>query len=222
MTTASSLEGYVIVKQCGIVFGETFFKNSALDSLSAGISNMVDSFRFRSTEMTGQLALVENARRFAYEKMINEAKSRGANAIIAIDSDNTIGNNSIMYISLFGTAVKVISKEEKEEYDRKEKERKLFEQKEKERQENEKKEYQERMAKLMESDDMAMEKQFIQELQQEMSMKSISEIWEKTDLPSRYPEIDKYIKEQVKIENTYGYNLTESKRATIRKMLTER
>ena len=57
MTTASSLEGYVIVKQCGIVFGETFFKNSALDSLSAGISNMVDSFRLRSTEMTGQLLL---------------------------------------------------------------------------------------------------------------------------------------------------------------------
>ena len=221
MTTASSLEGYIIVKQCGIVFGETIFKNSALDSLSAGISNVVDSFRLKSTEMTGQLSLIENARRFAYNKMVSEAKSRGANAIIAIDSDNTIGANSIMYISLFGTAVKVISIEEKERYDQRQKEIKRIEQKEKERQEEENKAYQERMAKLLESDKDAIEKQFLQEIQTEMTMKSISEIWEKTSLSARYPEIDNYIKEQVKIEELYGYNLTQKKRNIIRKMLLE-
>lgn len=35
---------------------------------------------------------------------MREALDRGANAIIAIDSDNTIGDNTC-YLSLYGTAV---------------------------------------------------------------------------------------------------------------------
>ena len=54
--------------------------------------------------MKGQVGIIEEARKFAYVKMMKEAKDRGANAIIAIDSDNTIGE-SICYLSLYGTAV---------------------------------------------------------------------------------------------------------------------
>ena len=112
LSTANNLEGYVIVKQCGIVFGETVFKSSFLDSLGAGVSNMIDSLRFKETEMSGQVSLIENAREFAYKKMIAEAERRGANAIIAIDSDNTI-SDFVFYISLYGTAVYV----EKDRYE---------------------------------------------------------------------------------------------------------
>ena len=103
LTTAPSLEGYRIVRQCGIVFGETVFKHGALSTLGAALENI----GIGSRELTGSVSLIEEARQFAYNKMIAQAKSRGANAIIAIDSDNTIGAD-VMYLSLYGTAVEVV------------------------------------------------------------------------------------------------------------------
>ena len=111
LTTAPTLEGYHIVEQCGIVYGETVFRHGFTARLGAGLANLADSFSLRSKEMSGSVSLIESARAFAYEKMIAEAKQRGANAIIAIDTDNTIGDE-IMYLSLYGTAVKVVSEEE--------------------------------------------------------------------------------------------------------------
>ena len=43
--------------------------------------------------------------------MIEEAKWRGTNAIIAIESDNTFGGE-LMYLSLYGTAVQVVPEAE--------------------------------------------------------------------------------------------------------------
>ena len=77
LTTANNLEGYVVVKQYGLVFGETVFKNSALDQLGAGISNIIDSLRFKATEMAGQMDLIETARDYAYNKLIEAAKRKG-------------------------------------------------------------------------------------------------------------------------------------------------
>ncbi len=107
LTTAPSLEGYRIIRQCGIVFGETVFKHGAFSTLGAALDNI----GIGSRELTGSVSLIEEARKFAYCKMIKQAKQRGANAIIAIDSDNTIGND-VMYLSLYGTAVQVIPEAE--------------------------------------------------------------------------------------------------------------
>ena len=135
LTTANNLEGYVVVKQYGLVFGETVFKNSALDQLGAGISNIIDSLRFKATEMAGQMDLIETARDYAYNKLIEAAKRKGANAVIAIDSDNTIGMGNVMYISLYGTAVKVVTIEEFEEHKRTEEENRIKEEEKKKKQE---------------------------------------------------------------------------------------
>ena len=118
MSTTANLEGYRITEQKGLVFGETVFKHSFLSSLGAGISNAIDMLSLRSTEMSGSVGLIEEARKFAFSKMMDDARARGANAIIGIESDNTIGGD-IMYLSLYGTAVKVepIPKEEKKEKD---------------------------------------------------------------------------------------------------------
>ena len=102
LSTASVLEGYRVIKQCGVVFGETVFKHGAFSALGAAISNV----GFGSRELEGSVSLIEEARQFAYNKMIKAAADKGANAIIAIDSDNTIGAD-VMYLSLYGTAVLV-------------------------------------------------------------------------------------------------------------------
>lgn len=104
LTTAGTLEGYHITKQLGVVFGETVFKPSAGQQLTSAVGDMFRSLSFSAKEMSGQVSIIEEARKFAYTKMMRAAVKRGANAIIAIDSDNTIGE-IICYLSLYGTAV---------------------------------------------------------------------------------------------------------------------
>ncbi len=104
LSTASTLEGYRIKKQLGVVFGETVFKPSAGQAISSAFGDLFRSLSLSAKEMLGQVGIIEGARKFAYIKMMKEAENLGANAIIAIDSDNTIGE-SICYLSLFGTAV---------------------------------------------------------------------------------------------------------------------
>ena len=106
LTTANNLEGYHIIKQLGVVYGETVFKPSAGQQLASAVGDAFRKLSFSAKELSGQVANIVEARKFAYAKMMREAKDRGANAIIAIDSDNTIGE-SICYLSLYGTAVYV-------------------------------------------------------------------------------------------------------------------
>ncbi len=101
LTTASNLEGYKILKQLGVVYGETVLKASFLSSVGAALSNFKDSFSLSQREMSGTMSLINDAREFAYKKMISDAKNRGANAIIAIDSDNTIGGEYYVPLSLW-------------------------------------------------------------------------------------------------------------------------
>ena len=106
LSTASVLEGYKVKKQLGVVYGETVFKPSAGQQFVSAIGDVFRTFSFSAKEMKGQVSIIEEARRFAYVKMMRSALDLGANAIIAIDSDNTIGE-SICYLSLYGTAVYV-------------------------------------------------------------------------------------------------------------------
>ncbi len=111
LSTAPLVEGYRIVKQYGIVYGETVFRHGFLTSLSENIMNTIDSFKFSPGEMSGSMRLIERARDHAYEKMIKEAKGRGANAIIAVQTNNTFGAD-FMYLQLCGTAVYIMPEAE--------------------------------------------------------------------------------------------------------------
>ena len=44
LTTEPTVDGYRIVKQCGVVYGETVFRHGVLVSLGAKIMNTIDSF----------------------------------------------------------------------------------------------------------------------------------------------------------------------------------
>jgi len=202
LTTASTLEGYRVVKQCGVVFGEAVFKHGFLKSVGASISDTVDKFRFGSHEMSGSTALIESARDYAYDKMIKQAKDRGANAIVAIDSDNTLGGD-IMYLSLYGTAVKVVSEENYE------KEKKLEQQKEEEERLRIEKLREEiaQKKKTLETEieqgknngvsadgaDVTTEDMFIAQMKNESTLVGIWKIWSIYELGKAHRNLDSYL-----------------------------
>ncbi|MBO5610088.1 MAG: heavy metal-binding domain-containing protein [Eubacterium sp.] len=108
MTSASCLEGYKVVAHYGLVFGETVFKTSFLNSVVAGVRDIGNTFKSlgKSTEMSGVMNVLYEARQFAIDKMKDDAKRYGANAIIAIDSESSFGTD-LMHITIYGTAVYV-------------------------------------------------------------------------------------------------------------------
>ncbi len=212
LTTASTLEGYRIVKQFGVVFGETLFKHGALKSFGASFSDTIDSLKFGSREMSGTTRLIEDARSFAYEKMIRAAKGRGANAIIAIDSDNTIGGE-VMYLSLYGTAVRAVREEDYEkekaaqkQIDEEEKNRleKMKEEIIRQKQEMENEIAQQKQEGAGEGTGISSEELFIARMKEEQSLVGIWKIWSIYELGGKYPKIDAYLKMRLDSELQNG------------------
>lgn len=207
LSTASSVEGYRVIRQLGIVFGETVIRHDVPASSDDKNPNTAASNQQWSGEVAGAVEPVRRAREHACEKMIDEAGSRGANAIIAIDSDNTFGDH-LMYLSLHGTAVEMIPEEE---YYRRMGEgmrRKLEEKRGNAEKQGEK----DQTGQVMTDDlgvnlncgGMSMEKKFLAEIASLDSMIEIWKTWERYDLASTYPEADNLIKKAKEIERMYG------------------
>ena len=199
LTTAATIEGYRITKQCGVVYGETVFQHGILASIGAKILNTIDSFKIWSREVDGSMSLIESARKFAYKKMTEEAKRRGANAIIAINSDNTFGEN-LMYLQLYGTAVRVVAEEQFE------KEKLMNEAKLEEK--NKKLEAHQQMLFDLESRRMNGEitsaDSFCIEIEDAESMMQIWKIWQEYDFDDSCGEVAKLIYNAKEVERMYG------------------
>ena len=115
--------------------------------------------------------------------MKQRAEQKGANAIIAIDSYNTIGGE-IMYIAVHGTAVRVVPEiEYEEEIIKEEKKRAEAVLKEKARLEH-MKELQEKRDKGME----IQEEQFLQRIENEERVFAIWNIWKRYEFNTLYEE----------------------------------
>ena len=196
ITTASSIDGYRIIEQCGIVFGETVFKHGFLSRLGAGLSDIVDTVSWGSREMSGSMSLIEEARQYAYDKMVREARNRGANAIIAIDSDNTIGGD-IMYISLYGTAVRVVSEQDYQNQIIAEKEAAA-------QKEAKKKQWEDQLKQRRASGEYAQEDELLSEIEQLDSLMKIWQLWQSSGLDAKYPGITSQIKGAKESERMYG------------------
>lgn len=104
LTTCPSVEGYHITKQLGLVYGEVVYKAGFLKGLGAAISDLGDTFTLSDREMSGSMKLIDDAREYATNKMIGIAASRGANAVIGIDAESSMGGD-IMHTTIYGTAV---------------------------------------------------------------------------------------------------------------------
>src|SRR6201984_259327 len=101
VTTSTSLEGYKISKQLGLVRGITVRSRSALGNIAGGFQSLFGGRRSIYVE------LCENAREEAYQLMIQHAQVMGANAIISMRYDANEVMQGVTEVLAYGTAVVV-------------------------------------------------------------------------------------------------------------------
>jgi uncharacterized protein YbjQ (UPF0145 family) len=96
------VEGKRITAYQGIVTGEAILGANIFKDLFAGIRDIVGG---RSAAYEQEL---RKAREIALAEATQAAVDRGANALIGVDIDyETVGNGSMLMVSVSGTAVRV-------------------------------------------------------------------------------------------------------------------
>lgn len=103
VTTTHSIEGRRIVGYMGIVSGESILGANVFRDLFASIRDIVGG---RAGSYETQLRLAKDT---ALKEMEDEARSRGADAIVGVDLDNEVvgQNGSMLMVTASGTAVKL-------------------------------------------------------------------------------------------------------------------
>jgi len=101
ITTSTSLEGYKVVKQLGLVRGITVRSRSVLGNLAGGFMTI---FGGRSSIYT---ELCEKTREEALQLMIKHGQEMGANAIINMRYDANEVMSGLTEVLAYGTAVVV-------------------------------------------------------------------------------------------------------------------
>jgi uncharacterized protein YbjQ (UPF0145 family) len=101
ITTATSLEGYRITKQLGLVRGITVRSRSVVGNFAGGILAIFGGKNSIYTE------LCERSREEAFELMISHAEKLGANAVINMRYDANEVMAGMTEVLAYGTAVVV-------------------------------------------------------------------------------------------------------------------
>ena len=101
ITTSTTLEGYRIIKQLGLVRGITVRSRNIFGSFAGSLMTIFGGRNVIYTE------LCENAREEALQLMIEHARIMGANAIINMRYDANDVMNGLTEVLAYGTAVVV-------------------------------------------------------------------------------------------------------------------
>src|SRR3954463_11440341 len=103
VTTTPSVEGRRITAYLGLVTGEVILGANVVRDFFASVRDVVGG-RSGSYEK-----VLRHARDAAFEDMVDEARAKGADAVLAVDLDyEVIGKEgSMLMVSASGTAVKL-------------------------------------------------------------------------------------------------------------------
>ncbi len=99
ITTSTSLEGYKVTKQLGLVRGITVRSRSIVGNIAGGFMTLFGGRSIIYTE------LCENTREEALQLMIKHAREIGANAIINMRYDANDVMSGLTEVLAYGTAV---------------------------------------------------------------------------------------------------------------------
>ncbi len=100
VTTTNTIENRSIRDYLGVVTGETILGANIFRDFMAGITDIVGG---RSAAYERAL---REARETAIAEMMEEARARGANAVVGVDIDyETVGSGGMLMVSASGTAV---------------------------------------------------------------------------------------------------------------------
>lgn len=100
-TNIESVPGKRIIEHFGLVAGSTVRAKNVFKDIGAGFKNIVGG------ELKSYTALLEESRREAISRMVQQAEQLGANAVINVrfSTSNIAQGASELYV--YGTAVKV-------------------------------------------------------------------------------------------------------------------
>ena len=101
LTTTQSIEGRTIAAYQGIVVGETIMGANIVRDMFARVTDIVGG---RSGQYENKL---RHAREAAMAELEAEARAKGADAVVGIDIDYEIIGDSMMMVSVSGTAVRL-------------------------------------------------------------------------------------------------------------------
>ena len=104
VTTAFTLEGYVIVRNLGVVRGIIVRSRSLFGTIGAGLQTIVGG------NISLLTSLCERTRNDAFELMLQHAADTGANAVVGVHYDATEIMSGVTEVLCYGTAVNVQAK----------------------------------------------------------------------------------------------------------------
>jgi uncharacterized protein YbjQ (UPF0145 family) len=100
ITTAYDLPGHEITGTLGEVFGLTVRSRNVGSQIGAGFKSLVGG------ELKGMTKALVDSRQQVIERMVEEAQSKGADAIVAMRFDTSEMGGNWTEICAYGTAVK--------------------------------------------------------------------------------------------------------------------
>lgn len=100
-TTTNEIPGYKVVEVYGEVFGLIVRSRNVFSNVGAGLRTIFGG------EVRGYTKLLSRSREQAIERMCEEAKARGGNAVIAMSFDSGGMGNIMNEVAAYGTAVKI-------------------------------------------------------------------------------------------------------------------
>ena len=101
VTTALEIPGYRIVRNFGVVRGIVVRSRSVVGTIGASLQTLVGG------DITLFSELCENTREDAFQKMLEHAGERGANAVISMRYDANEVMGGVTEVLAYGTAVSV-------------------------------------------------------------------------------------------------------------------
>lgn len=101
IVTTDAIEGRKIVDYLGIVSGDAIVGANIFRDVFARVRDVVGG------RAGGYEKALRGAKEHALEDMENEARARGADAVLAVDLDYEVVGESMLMVSANGTAVKL-------------------------------------------------------------------------------------------------------------------
>jgi len=101
ITTMNDLPGYQVLEVYGEVFDLTVRARNLGSQIGAGLKSLVGG------ELKGMTKMLAEGRLHAQQRLIEEARGKGANAVIAFRFDTSELGSTWTEICAYGTAVRV-------------------------------------------------------------------------------------------------------------------
>lgn len=104
LTTTNSIEGFRILEYQGIVTGISYGSSFNHNGKKMAFKDMFSMKKYYETYSLGLATIKEEA----FQKLKENAKALGANAIVGIKVDvETVSSSTVLVVSVTGTAVSV-------------------------------------------------------------------------------------------------------------------